>query len=251
MHGQNVSKAVAMLRAMASGDPDLATRDVSPDGYLEHDAAVGDGLAGLREHVSRQPAGGGGRPEVVRAVEEGPFVMLHGRGRTHDGAIFFDVFRFEDERIAEHWTFSAPAAGPNQSGHTQTDGPTEPKPGEDAEKNKAVVKDYYRTVHIGGDHDAIDRHVAGDVQIRHEPGVRDGVAAFKADLARLTQSRTIDEIVLVFGQGDFVFLAARGTHEGRPCVYIDLYRVEGGKLVEHWGFPQEPPEERRNHNGML
>lgn len=57
----------------------------------------------------------------------------------------------------------------------------------------------------------------------------------------------------VLGQGDFVFLVATGTHEGRPCLYVDLYRVEGGKLVEHWGFPEAvpPAEESRNGNGML
>ncbi len=69
----------------------------------------------------------------------------------------------------------------------------------------------------------------------------------------LTRSRTIDKIVLFVGQGDLVFIAARGTHEGEPCAYIDLYRVEVGKLVEHWGFPQAVPprEASKNDNGML
>ena len=61
------------------------------------------------------------------------------------------------------------------------------------------------------------------------------------DLKVLTQNRTIDEIRLLLAQGDFVFLAAKGTVEGRPCVYIDLYRVEAAKIVEHWGFPEEVP----------
>ncbi len=78
------------------------------------------------------------------------------------------------------------------------------------------------------------------MQVRHEPGVRDGVMAFKADLAHLTRTRIIDELVLLVAQGDFAFLAARGTHEGRPCAYIDPSRVDGSKLVEHWGFPEEP-----------
>jgi hypothetical protein len=43
----------------------------------------------------------------------------------------------------------------------------------------------------------------------------------------------------VLGQGDFVFIAAKGSHEGNPCVYIDLYRVEDGKIAERWGFPEE------------
>jgi predicted SnoaL-like aldol condensation-catalyzing enzyme len=49
------------------------------------------------------------------------------------------------------------------------------------------------------------------------------------------------------------FVAAKGTHEGGLCVYIDLYRVENLKVVEHWGFPQmvPPQSEWKNTNGML
>ena len=89
--------------------------------------------------------------------------------------------------------------------------------------------------------------------MRHEPGVRDGLAAFLRDLEVITQHRTIDEIKFVLGQGDFVFVAARGTHQGNPCAYIDLYRVENEKIIEHWGFPEEIPplEKTKNKNGML
>jgi predicted SnoaL-like aldol condensation-catalyzing enzyme len=149
--------------------------------------------------------------------------------------------------------FSAPNAPPNPSGHTQIDGPTPPDNRYDTNAAKALVLDYYETVHIAGKHERIRQYMAGDVQIRHEPGVRDGVAAFERDLAKLTRSRTIDEIVLLLGQGDFVFIAARGTHDDKPCAYIDLYRVETGKLVEHWGFPVSIPplEVCRNVNGLL
>ena len=65
--------------------------------------------------------------------------------------------------------------------------------------------------------------------------------------------RSIDEIKLLLGERDFVFVAARGTVEGKPCLYIDLYRIENEKLVEHWGFPEEVPprKEWKNNNGML
>lgn len=89
--------------------------------------------------------------------------------------------------------------------------------------------------------------------IRHEPGVRDGVAEFLRDVKVLMQHRTIDEVKLLLGQGDLVFIAAKGTHEGKPCVYVDLYRVEGEKIVEHWGFPEmiPPQSASKNSNGML
>ncbi len=89
--------------------------------------------------------------------------------------------------------------------------------------------------------------------IRHEPGVRDGIGEFLHDVKHLMQHRTIDEIKLLLAQGDFVFIAAKGTHESKPCVYVDLYRVQEGKIVEHWGFPEmvPSPEQSKNNNGML
>ena len=44
--------------------------------------------------------------------------------------------------------------------------------------------------------------------IRHEPRVRGGVAAFTADLIK---HRSVGQIKLVLGQGDFVFIAATGS----------------------------------------
>ena len=168
------------------------------------DLSTAEGAAGLRDRAGRSAADGS--PEVIRFLDDEPFVVAH--GRTGAG---------------------------------------------DAGEAKAVVRDCHETVHIGGRHDRIGRYVAGERQVRHESGVRDGVAAFERDLAVLTGSRTIDEIVLLIGQGDLVFIAARGTHEGEPCASVDLYRVEGDKLVEHWGFPQPMPSRMAsmNRNGML
>jgi predicted SnoaL-like aldol condensation-catalyzing enzyme len=189
----------------------------------------------------------------LRTFQDGHYIFSQEEGLILGENIFFDIFRFEDALIVEHWVFSAKGAPPNQSGHTQTDGPTEAKLSEDIDKNKSIVRDYYETIHVSGDHSKIPHYFAGDHCIRHEPGVRDGVTAFKRDLEELTKHRSIDEIKFVLGQGDFVFIAAKGSHENEPCLYIDLYRVEDGKIAERWGFPEElpPQEEWKNNNGML
>lgn len=229
-----VNKAIETLRGLASRNAVLATRHVIPDGFVLHDPSVAQGVGGMRELAAR-PAGSDGSLQAVRTIEDGPFVVVHGQAGA---AVIFAGFRFDNGLIAEMWRFTAPTAAPNPSGHTQTDGPTHPDGSADTARTKALVRDYYETVHIAGDHQAVDRFMSGDRQIRHEPDVRDGVRAFKHDLEVLTQNRTINDITLLAGQGDFVFVAAVGTHEGQPCVYVDLYRVEAGRLVEHWGFPQ-------------
>jgi hypothetical protein len=56
-------------------------------------------------------------------------------------------------------------------------------------------------------------------------------------------NRSIDEVAFLLGERNFVFIAAMGTVEGEPCVYINLYRVKDEKIVEHRGFPEKIPPE--------
>ena len=247
----DLEKAKTFLRGVAAGDPDLATRHVDPDRYVEHDPRLADGAVELWRHVDGMAKGHD--VKVVRALQDGAFVVTQAHGDVLGRGVRFEVFRFEDSLIVEHWVFSAEDAPPNKSGHTQADGPTKPQHVEDTEKNKRIVRDYYETVHIGGRHDEARRWFADDMMIRHEPGVADGVGELLRDLEVLTRDRTIDEIRLFAGQGDLVFLVAQGTHGGEPCAYVDLYRVEGGKIIEHWGFPQAflTANESKNDNDLL
>ena len=247
----DIEKVLTVIQGIGAGDAELATRYVNPNKYLEHNPRSGDGVEGLRRYIGEISSATHGLT-VVRSLQDGPYVITHGEMTPAQG-VFFALFRIENGLIVEHWVFSAKAAPPNQSGHTQTDGPTQAKLSEDKEKNKSIVREYYQTIHVSGDHSRIPQYFSGDHCIRHEPGVRDGVAAFKRDLKELTKHRSIDEIKFVLGQGDFVFIAAKGSHEVNPCVYLDLYRVEDGKIAERWGFPDEiPPQEQwKNNNGML
>jgi len=213
---------------------------------------VADGVAGLKDEISQLPRENH-HLEVVREFQDGPHVITQSEGLIGGQGVFFDIFRFEDGLMVEHWVFSALAAPPNDSGHTQTDGPTAAKHGQDTEKNKSIVRDYYETIHISGEHGKIPQYFHGDYCVRHEPGVRDGVAAFTSDLKELIKNRSIDAIKFLFAQGDFVFIAAEGSVGGEPCAYVDLYRVESEKIVERWGFSERiPPREQwRNNNGMF
>ena len=252
MATSDIQKALTVLQGLGNGDAELATRYLNPKKYIEHNPRSADGVDGFREYI-RLLTKEDHRLKVVRTFQDGNYVFTQEDGVILGENTFFDVFRFEDGLIVEHWVFSAKAGPPNKSGHTQLDGPTQAKDLEDTEKNKALLRRYYETFHIRGDHSRSEQYFAGDLCIRHEPGVRDGVAEFMRDVELVMQHRTIDEIKILLGQGDFVFIAAQGTHEGEPCAYIDLYRMQNGKLVEHWGFAGKiPPQaESKNKNGML
>jgi predicted SnoaL-like aldol condensation-catalyzing enzyme len=252
MEKGDVEKVLTIFQGISAGDADLATQYIDHKRFVQHNPYAADGVEGLTKFIN-QSSRDQLQLTVVRAFQDGPYVVTQAKGQRSGRNVFFDIFRFEDELVVEHWAFSAMDAPPNQSGHTQADGPTEANLSEDTQKNKSIVREYYETIHVSGDHSKIPHYFHGDHCIRHEPGVRDGVTAFKHDLEELTKHRSIDEIKFVLGQGDFVFIAAKGSHESAPCFYIDLYRVEDGKIAERWGFPEESPphEEWKNSNGML
>jgi predicted SnoaL-like aldol condensation-catalyzing enzyme len=228
----NIEKVLTVFRGIECRDPDLTTNYMNPEKYKQHNPHLLGGVEGLREHIRQFP------PEnhhlkVVRTFEDGSYVFAQEEGLILGQSVFFDLFRFEEGLIVEHWAFSAKGAPSNQSGHTQTDGPTEAKLSEDTEKNKSIVREYYETIHISGVHSKIPQYFSGDHCIRHEPGVRDGVAAFKSDLAELTRHRSIDEIKFVLGQGDFVFIVAKGSHIAGVIAFLaseDALFVNGAIL---------------------
>ena len=246
----NSEKVLAVFEAIRAQEAVRAIQYVGGN-FTQHCPYIAAGAEGLVQYIKNSP------PEhlkftIVRVFQDGPYVITQVKAES-SGEDMFAVHRFHDGLIAEHLAFSAPNAPPNKSGHTQLDGPTEAQHLADTERNKVFARRYYETFHLGKDRSRNSDFFTDDLMIRHEPGVRDGVAEFLNDVEVLMQRRTINEVKLLLGQGDFVFIAAEGTHESDQCVYIDLYRVEGEKIVEHWGFSEKvpPQEEWKNNNGML
>ena len=80
MASDNVEKAMGLLRGLSSGDRELATQHVSPDGFVQHDPMIADGVDGLYEQAGRSTD----QLEIVRVLEDGPFVVAHGQQDAGD-----------------------------------------------------------------------------------------------------------------------------------------------------------------------
>ena len=84
--------------------------------------------------------------------------------------------------------------------HTQADGSAQPKHLEDTAKSKAFARKYDKTFHLAGNRDHNDEFFTGDLMIRHEPGVRDGLREFLHEAGVLMQQRTIDDSPSSYGR---------------------------------------------------
>lgn len=124
----------------------------------------------------------------------------------------------------------------------------------DLEMNKRVVVDYYTTAFAGNPDKAITDHL-GDRYIQHNPLAADGPEAFKGFVTWVRgeyPNLTLD-IKRVIAEGDIVVTHSHLVLEpGTPGrALADLFRLEDGKVVEHWDVIQEIPETAANPNGMF
>jgi len=62
-----------------------------------------------------------------------------------------------------------------------------------------------------------------------------------------------DKVHRVLGEGNFVLTVSEGKLGGKHCSFYDLFRVEKGKIAEHWDTIEAIPEKKdwKNGNGKF
>lgn len=256
----NTEKALALIGTFASGDTETA-RELLDENYIQHNLAYGtgeDAFIGSVEYLASADI----KTTVnnIRAFEDGDYVFLQtiynfaGAGEQ----VAFDIFRFdEDGEIAEHWdNLTALAAEPNPSGHTQTDGTMEITDLDKTEENRKLVEDFLYDVMQGNNLEKTPDYFDGDTYIQHNTGIADGVSGLNAALGAMAEqgiSMVYDEVHMVLAQGNFVLAVSEGTFGGEPTSYYDLWRVENGKIAEHWDVMETIADQStwQNENGKF
>jgi predicted SnoaL-like aldol condensation-catalyzing enzyme len=124
----------------------------------------------------------------------------------------------------------------------------------DAESNKKGVLDFYDKALNQKDFDAASKFF-GPHYIQHNPGAPDGIEGFKAFIALRKEKfpNAKSEIKRAFADGDYVILHVHAVREPgeRGNAIVDIFRLENGKIVEHWDVVQPIPEKTANSNGMF
>lgn len=249
------AKATVLTAATAlflEQDPSAVDTHFGPV-YIQHSTLAADGLEGLRGLAGNLPADFG--YELVRTIAEGDLVVLHGiyTGFGPAPLVAFDVFRAEGDRVVEHWDSLAPAVTETASGRSQTDGQTEPTDLENTARNKAIIAEFAEKVLIGADYSVLTDYISTEAYAQHNPEAADGLEGFSAAAAawgaegKLLAYKKVHQII---AEGDFVFTRAEGEF-GVPAIYNDLWRLESGKIVEHWDVIAPIPAELPHTNGVF
>lgn len=250
----NKTIALGLLeKGLENGDRDYIMAHVA-EGYVQHNPQAADGREGLLGFVGFLETLD---PKVsvnpVRVIADDSFVVIHQEAEFFGPKVIIDVFRFEDGMIAEHWDSIQDRVENTASGRSMTDGATEITDLDRTDANKALVTGLVTDVLMKGELEKIDSYIA-PAYMQHNPFVadtRDGLKGFISYLGENDISFWYSKLHNVVAEGNFVFTQAEGVYDGTPTAFYDIWRVEGGMIVEHWDAVQAIPTEFAHENGMF
>lgn len=230
------------LEGIAGGKAREAVHAYTGHRYTQHSTGVGDGaegfLAFFEPFVARNPKR---EIEIVRIFEDGPWVFCSAYQSLNDGAakwVTMDMFYTDaDGLILEHWDTIAPYVEETASGEDMVGGTRDVDHSADTRANKALVLEYTKQVRQSGDIAKLDQFVATDL-VQHSAAIASGRDGLDAWL-RSAACGAYEMLFRLIGQGDMVVTYGKRHAGGKDIAVFDLYRLAGGRIVEHWMNEEE------------
>ncbi|MGW3648511.1 nuclear transport factor 2 family protein [Streptomyces sp. NPDC000878] len=244
------------------GDTAVVDRFVRAD-YIQHNPLAADGsgpLKNLATGVHQQfPEAEYG---IRRVISEGDLVLVHSNvvlTPGSRGSAVFDIFRFQGGKIAEHWDTGQNVPDSSANGNDMFSTVSRPQTEQPGPRwltayNKRLVTKAFDRLIVDKDLSALDTYWGPEYH-QHNPGIADGVAGAREGLG--AYFRAFPELAVsrkrVVAEGDLVavhshYVSAPGE---RGQAVVDLFRVRGGKIVEHWDVLQDVPATSANDNTMF
>jgi len=122
------------------------------------------------------------------------------------------------------------------------------------EQNKKTVAAFYDAALNKKDFAEASKYLGSQYR-QHNPGAKDGPEGLKGFVGFLKEKfpNSKSEIKRIFADGDFVVVHVHAVREPgtRGSAIIDIFRLDNGKVVEHWDVVQPIPETAQNDNGMF
>jgi predicted SnoaL-like aldol condensation-catalyzing enzyme len=247
----NKERAIAFIISFETGDRQILESWVSDD-YIPHYPDIETGKSALLDffdEIQKMDIS----IDIRRAIEDGDYVAVH--SEYTGPLVVFDVFRFENGKIAEHWASAQESVQKTVNGHSMIDGPTLIHDLDKTSKNKALIKEW-ENVLINRDFGKIKNFFDDDNYVQHDPLFKDGLSGLCAghmEMDKKGNDMELNKNHMIIGEGNFVLSINEGNWRGEHVSFFDLFRIENGKFAEHWDViePIKPPEEWKNKNGKF
>lgn len=120
--------------------------------------------------------------------------------------------------------------------------------------NKSIIRDFYRRV-LGQGDIAFAEQILADDYIQHSPGVKSGKAGVMEALHALKQmpkpENPAKPFMRLIAEDDYVATNLCFAWGSKQKVVVDLFRVQAGKIAEHWDAVQDQPQRTLNGHPMM
>jgi len=122
------------------------------------------------------------------------------------------------------------------------------------EANKALIGEFLKRIFKDRDPQRAAELIT-DRYIQHDPEMPTGKAGFLQKLPGLFIEfpDLHAEVKHMWADGDDVIVHSfyRFTPQDRGAAVVDIFRIQDGRIDEHWGVAREIPAQMANDNGMF
>jgi len=123
------------------------------------------------------------------------------------------------------------------------------------EANKRIIHEWHElAIDQRKPEEAVAKYIGPNYR-QHNPGATDGPESFIETVKRFAQNfpDLRMEPKRIVAEGDYVVLHSHLILKpgDRGMAVVDIFRLENGKIVEHWDVLQEVPETSANNNTMF
>ncbi|MDF0604107.1 nuclear transport factor 2 family protein [Neisseriaceae bacterium TC5R-5] len=245
----------AMTGLMIDKNPSIVDQYWSAN-YIQHSPIQPAGRAPIEQWVATLPANTQFKYQMGRVLAEGDLVAFQGRveGFMAQPVIMLNLFRVQDGKLAEHWEGIQIESGPNPNGHTMFDGATAMTDLDKTESNRQVVSGFINSVLIQGNLATLEQFISPMQYIQHNPQIADGITGIRSGFQALADAGILirySKVHRLIAEGNFVLSHSEGTFGGKATQFFDIFRLENGKIVEHWDVIQDISNGSLNNNGVF
>ncbi len=238
------------LEGILEGRAREAVTKYTGDRYTQHSTGVADGIEGFvaffEPFLERNPVRD---IKIIRALQDGPFVFLQAFQDINNGEtkwVTADIFDTDaNDKIVEHWDIIQAYEEGTGDGPTMIDGPADVVDHERTDANKSLIDQLFDDVLIGGNTTHLSNFVAVSGYTEHSPATTHTLDGSATNVH-------YQKLHKMVGEGNFVATLSHTHVDGEDWAFIDLYRIDDGKIVEHWDV-REPilPQDQWGNSGKF